>query len=289
MSEFSSTWLALREPVDAEARSADLLGALAARRMPTRPLPVVDLGAGTGANLRGSAPLIGGAQDWLLVDSDHSLLEAVPARMRQWAVDSGARFAVDGGDIEVTARTYSCRIRRTALDLATDLDRLPFTEGCLVTGSALLDLVSESWLQRMARFARAANAWLAFALIYDGRMALDPAAGDDEWVRCLFNEHQRTDKGFGPALGPAASAKAIEILGAEGYEIAAAASDWVIDAVRRPLQSALLDGWLGAACERAPRDVERLRRWHDGHLGHVDALAARFTIGHRDIVGWVGD
>ena len=35
----------------------------------------------------------------------------------------------------------------------------------------------------------------------DGRLAFEPAAPEDEEVRARFVAHQRTDKGFGPALG----------------------------------------------------------------------------------------
>ena len=47
--EFSSTWLTLREPADAAARAAALVGKLAL----TPPLVIRDLGCGTGSLGRG--------------------------------------------------------------------------------------------------------------------------------------------------------------------------------------------------------------------------------------------
>src|SRR5512145_1693947 len=44
---------------------------------------VVDLGAGTGANLRYLAPRLGSPQDWLAVDSDPVLLGELARRARR--------------------------------------------------------------------------------------------------------------------------------------------------------------------------------------------------------------
>ena len=70
MSAFSPEWLALREGADARARDASLAGTLLATRPPGQPLRVVDLGSGSGANLRYLAPRLGHGQHWLLIDYD---------------------------------------------------------------------------------------------------------------------------------------------------------------------------------------------------------------------------
>ena len=46
---------------------------------------------------------------------------------------------------------------------------------------------------------------LLAVLTYDGRMTLTPPDPFDAHVRRLVNRHQRTDKGFGAALGPLAT------------------------------------------------------------------------------------
>ena len=77
VSRFDERWLALREPCDHAARS----GALAARFVEAvGPSPrLVDLGAGTGSNLRYLAPRLPTAQRWLLVDHDPALLRQARA------------------------------------------------------------------------------------------------------------------------------------------------------------------------------------------------------------------
>ena len=74
MSHFSPDWLTLREPVDIKSRSACLIGHLREQLAQKKRLRILDLGAGTGANLRYLAPRLGGEQHWRLIDNDITLL-----------------------------------------------------------------------------------------------------------------------------------------------------------------------------------------------------------------------
>src|SRR5947209_11926119 len=69
-----STWLALRAPADSAARSAALTQAIVAALPPDRPVRILDLGSGTGSNVRYLSPRLPGPQHWLLVDRDPELL-----------------------------------------------------------------------------------------------------------------------------------------------------------------------------------------------------------------------
>src|SRR3989442_11585584 len=82
MHETLSDWLALREPADVAARSAALTRAVVAKLPRDRPLRAVDLGTGTGSNVRYLARhLPSDEQQWLLVDHDSSLLAEAAARL----------------------------------------------------------------------------------------------------------------------------------------------------------------------------------------------------------------
>ena len=177
VSRFAEAWLALREPADHAARSRTLAARFAATQGPG-PL-VVDLGAGSGSNLRYLAPLLAPGQRWLLVDHDPVLLAAA-------AVSAGATGAA------------ACR----ALDLARGLPAVPGMTG--VAAAALLDLTSAAWLDELARWC--GDRPVLMALSVDGRLAWQPADRRRRAIRQHFFAHQRADKGFGPALGPAAAA-----------------------------------------------------------------------------------
>ncbi|HEY7671320.1 MAG TPA: class I SAM-dependent methyltransferase [Gammaproteobacteria bacterium] len=279
MQAFSAAWLALREPADARARSAALVEVIRGSGA------IVDLGAGTGANLRYLAPRLGGNQEWLLVDSDGGLLSGARAQLREWAATLDARVETDTNRILITAASFSAAVRTQELDIARNLAALPLSRGCLVTASALLDLVSPHWLEALADACRAANAEVLFALTYDGRMTLEPAEPDDEIARALFNRHQRKDKGFGPALGPEAAAAAKPAFAKRGYVVETAASDWRLGHDEQRLQGELIDGWLDAALEIDPDSRHALEPWHARHRRRIDAGQCRMSVGHADVAG----
>ena len=271
MSGFSAHWLALREAPDSAARSevlcARLVNDLAAQRPADAPLSVIDLGAGTGANFRYAAQRLGGAQDWLLVDQDAALLAAAEEQLAQRGAPPG------------------CRMRPLQLDLATALGRLPLPVAGLLTASALLDLVSEEWLVELIGRAVAARVTVWFALTYEGRIDCQPAEPEDAQVRELFNRHQRTDKGFGPALGPEAAPVAARMLTQHGYHIERAPSDWCLGAEHPALQRTLVEGWCNAACEMAPQHAAALRQWLGRRLAHIEAGRSQLQVGHVDMIG----
>ena len=84
MTGFSADWLALREPADRRARNSGLLAALVARLAGRREVAVIDLGCGTGSNLRACAPQLPARQEWRLVDLDPALLAAARERLDGW-------------------------------------------------------------------------------------------------------------------------------------------------------------------------------------------------------------
>jgi hypothetical protein len=281
LTAFSPEWLRQREPLDAASRDATLVAWLP----PTSGTRhVVDLGAGTGANLRALAPRLGGAQEWLLVDDDAGLLEAAGAACSDWAETIGATLARDAADLLISGAGFRCRVRRRKLDLAAELSSLRLPEHCLVTCSALLDLVSAPWLATLTASCRSARAAALFALTYDGRATLAPEEPQDFRILELVNAHQKTDKGFGAALGPAAAGHCARLLSELGYEVLSRPSDWRISSAQRVLQTQLLDGWLEAALETAPpSEHDSLEHWRDRRREHVERGRSEMVVGHLDL------
>jgi hypothetical protein len=239
---------------------------------------VIDLGCGTGANLRWLAPRLGGAQQWLVVDRDAALL-------RRWGAQPGWRRR-PGGVLQREESGGAVQVLRRQADLNTDLERLPWQAAHLVTASALLDLAGAAWLHRLSLLATASRTALLFALNVDGRHAWQPADRDDAWVARRFAEHQGRDKGLGPALGARAAHTLAQRLRAQGWRVQLARSDWVIEpssprstAMRR----AMAEGMARAASEQSPADAARVQGWGERRLaasahgslrvGHVDLLA----------------
>lgn len=113
MNGFAADWLALREPVDAAARDPDLARRFAA--ILPRPARLADLGAGTGANARVLAPLIGGDQAWLLVEPDPVLRAAQREALLAWAWRGGHTAQERDAAIIVMANGSTWRFASLAL------------------------------------------------------------------------------------------------------------------------------------------------------------------------------
>jgi len=285
MTAFSEQWLQLREPLDAASRAATLIDTLAGL-LPARPLRAIDLATGTGTNLRYLAPRLGGLQDWCLIDHDAALLAALPARLASWAKQADAVID-DGADaLSIAATGFDCRVRIVNADLTASIDTLEIPDGALLSASALLDLVSDAWLEALAARCRRANAVALFALTYDGTMQFQPPEPEDALIATLVNHHQRTDKGFGPALGPTAAARAAEIFGTLGFSVETARSDWHIGHAERAIQQTLLDDWAGAATAFAPETLATVESWANRRRRHIADRSSSMVVGHVDLVAW---
>ena len=260
MSGFKAEWLALREPHDARARNAAVRDAALARIADLDPVAIVDLACGTGSTLRALAPLVPARQTWRIVDNDLSLL----AR----AADS--------------ARPERAQINAVPVDLVHDLEAALDGAVDLVATTALLDLVSQHWLDRLVVECAARRLPLYAALTYDGRIAFEPADRTDAAIIAAVNAHQRSDKGFGPALGPAAATAALARLSAIGYAVTHDSADWVIGPADREMQNELLAGWAAAAREIEAPMLDETIAWLTRRRDLVAAGSSSIRVGHID-------
>jgi SAM-dependent methyltransferase len=274
MSGFSPEWLALREPADERARDPGLLGALATHLAARDSIEVVDLGCGTGANIRAIAPALGATQRWTLVDYDAALLKAARAALLAWA-DDGSEA---GPSIALNKAGRIITVHFRQADLMQDLETVIGGGPDLVTASALFDLCSADFIGRVARAVAGESAAFYTVLTYDGEQSWSPTHPSDADMVAAFNEHQQIDKGFGSAAGPAAPAALALAFRQGGYQVIEAPSPWRIGADEQPLLDELAGGFAGAVAEigRVPPDV--VAGWravrHDGCVvGHMDTLA----------------
>jgi hypothetical protein len=224
-------------------------------------MAVTDLGCGAGATMRVVAPRLAASQNWCLVDNDQALL---------------AKALEEPGD-DVPAGT---RIAAVAADLAGAIE--PVIHDCdLVTTSALLDLVSAAWLDRLVlSLARLSRPFYA-ALSYDGTVVLSPQNRLDTEVIAAVNRHQRTDKGFGAALGPDAARTAPERFRAAGFAVIEGRSDWQFGPGDRAIQREMLSGWATAAQETGV-DPGVIGSWLSRRQDHIDAGRSQMRVGHMD-------
>ena len=187
---FSADWLALRELADHRSRNVKLSHALAKYFEGWRPVTVIDMGCGTGSNLRATAPLLGPEQIWTLVDYDPLLLDAARERLQAWADGAAEK---DGALVLFKgAKRITVSFRRA--DLSKELDDVLAPGANLVTASALFDLVSEDFLAKLITAVTARKAAFYTVLTYDGDQRWTPEHEIDAAMLQAFHAHQGTDK-----------------------------------------------------------------------------------------------
>jgi len=268
---FTADWLSLREPVDHAARSRALAKILDQHFNPRDQICVTDLGAGQGSNLRWLAPQLNPDQSWVLIDHDSELLARATTQTQK--------------DPPAPKLTVEAR----ELDLATaDLEAL--TRCDLVTGSALLDLVSAAWLKSLVEACDTNRCAAFFALSVNGIWQMMDADGatistdDDRFVQTAFNQHQLRDKGLGAALGPAAGPALAQAFAARSFRVDCRSSNWQLPAGHpwtQNLGPTLLAGWHQAAVEQTG-EIDRIDGWLARRREELLAGCLGIEVGHLD-------
>jgi hypothetical protein len=276
VSGFSAAWLALRESADHRSRNRALLATLAKACAGNHEIAVVDLGCGTGSNLRACAPHLPPRQRWRLVDHDPALLTAASGQLSAWA-DTCA--SADGG-LRLTRGNRSISVSFVCADLAADVGAVLGAQPDLVTAAALFDLASAEWIEHVAdAVVRRRTAFYA-ALTYNGAESWTPCHPADAAVRNAFHAHLCRDKGFGPSAGLQANDLLARAFTRSGYKVHAAVSPWRLGPADCALIHELAKGIAGAVRQTGQVTEEEIAAWLDARLngsicmvGHTDVLA----------------
>ncbi len=260
MSGFDKGWLALREPVDHVARDDELLGYLAAFLGACDAPLICDIGCGMGSTWRALEGRVPRQVSWLFFDNDPLLLEEARRRMTGKA---NAAFC------------------QTDLN---DLNTLPFANTSVFTASALFDLCSDAFCRDFVQRLVAHRGGLYAALNYDGVVSWSISHPLDAHMVSSFNKHQRTDKGFGQALGPDAAARLEGLFQGQNYRVGTRASPWRMDMTMADLQCAFLEGFRQPLLEMADLPQEEIEGWLAFRLRSIGDQGSLCEVGHVDLL-----
>jgi len=274
MSGFDAGWLSLREPADMRARNADIADALQGHFGARESISVVDIGCGTGSNLRGLAELLPPRQTWRLVDYDDELLIAAGDALGEWADEAKKK----GEHLELRKGSSTMRVELYKADLANRLEDGVGEAGDLITAAAFFDLASADFIRSFAKAVAARRAVFCTVLTYNGQSAWTPRHPLDQAVTALFHKHQMSDKGFGPAAGPTAPAHLADQFRMNGYGVHEGDSPWRLSADDAALIGELHAGYVQMLRETAQMDEAEIKKWAahtktGAVIGHTDTLA----------------
>lgn len=253
MSDFSPEWLALREPADTDARAEELLTTLRTS-LTSRDLVVRDLGSGTGSMARWLSARLPGSQKWILTDLDPKLLDVAAASVPDAVPDLRDLTTITRHDLVGTS---------------------------LVTGSALLDILTSAEVSALAEACVGAGCPALFALSVVGQVELTPADPLDEKLAAAFNAHQRRTVAGRKLLGPSAVPTMATAFLRLGATVHRRPSLWRLRQNQSRLTAEWLRGWVGAACEQDPELKQAAGEYLDRRLADDDL---HVIVHHEDLL-----
>ncbi|HQS61558.1 MAG TPA: class I SAM-dependent methyltransferase, partial [Polynucleobacter sp.] len=285
MTSFSTDWLSLREAADHRSRNPFLQNQVLQYleeigSLKNDPIDIIDLGSGTGSNLRALAPLIQHSQTWTLVDYDPLLLIAAREKLCTWAdryIDGDNHHYMDDVMRPVTLVKNHLEINVTFLqkDLSSDLSLILSKSADLITAAAFFDLVASDWIEQ---FCKALQAPLYTVLTYNGVEKWFPTDPSDAEILKAFHSHQARDKGFGPAAGPLALNKLKHLLKQRGFQVDTGSSPWMLGQSDSSLIARLALGTAKAAAETKLVPIATTEQW-----SVLRSQSQRCEIGHDDL------
>lgn len=284
--EFEPDWLDLREPFDAAARNPELAEALM-RHLDEKARPrFLDLGAGTGSLTRWLGHFLERPHSWVLADADAELLSRAFDTMMDAAEAMGWKATWPQKKALLVHSPHGAwRIEGILANLAEGLNRLPWEGVDAVTCSALCDLVSERWLERLAAILARRKLPFYATLNVSGRERFSPPLPGDALVARGFLRDQRRDKGFaGLALGPDAPAAIARVFAAQGYEVLRAPSPWIVPRQARDMAHELAMGHAEAALRHERREAARIREWAEIRGEQADEGQLAVRVEHQDVL-----
>ena len=261
MTAFKRDWLAMREPYDHAARNPHLVARFEEWLSAFPDTEIMDLGCGTGSNLRYLTERMERSRHWHLVDYDGVLLDA----LRQ-------------------AETFDSECHTIVHKDLSDLSGLPFSRVRAVVASALMDLVSTAWFTTLAGQCRRAGAALFVSLDYDGIMRWQPQLPDDLWINGQFNVHQERDKGLGLAMGPTAKPIMCNVLEDLDYRVTTAATPWHLGPADAAIQIRLVNDIARACLDVHPEAHARIYGWAQSRRALITEKRSRLQVGHHDLL-----
>jgi len=286
MSGFSAQWLGLREPVDHRSRNqvlqVQVINYLAqVKTVYPGSVYVTDLGSGTGSNLRALAPHLNSIQYWTLVDYDQTLLQVARSTLLAWAdseIESAETSSTTIKNLSIRKLNKTIIVKFKCVDLLNDYQAVLNEPTDLITAAAFFDLVAKPWL---TKFCASLSKPLYTVLTYDGNEKWSPPEIVDSDILKAFHQHQRTDKGFGSALGPTASECLQSLLRDQHFTTICAPSPWILNHQDSALIKQLSIGTAEAVREMATLAETVVNQWEQSRMH-----ASRCEIGHIDIFSY---
>ncbi len=283
--KFSKSWINMRMGYDHDARS-DILLKYLRKNENNSDLELIDLCCGSGSFLIWSIKNNLLFKKSILVDYDIKLLKSIKSNLRRY-----------------TPNNYTIKSNSNNMNLVLEKDKSFISStfikksNCnkfhyktkkfhIISYSAVLDLMSKSSIIEALNRANNMNV-IYFSLCFNGIVKWTPTNTFDKYILSFFNNHQRSDKGFGHALGSQSIEFVRKRATKQNMKIITKNSPWIIFNNSQKDKNFMIRYLLDVKkalfhMEGVDRDI--LRKWYKDKKYDVENKAIKLYIGHQDLL-----
>ena len=283
--KFSKSWINMRVDYDNISRSTVLVDHIN-KLSQEDDIDLIDLYCGSGNFLIWSLHKNILFNNCILVDHDIKLLKSIKSNLRthlrpMYSIQSNTN------NLDLLIKRNSETLSSVSIK-KNDCDGYRYSSGKfhVISYSAALDIMSKPSISSALKRIKKNNI-LYFSLCFNGQVRWTPTNTFDKYILTFFNNHQRSDKGFGKALG----SKSIEFLKQKADKLNLSVtikdSPWIIKNISNKdkvfMKRYLLD-IKKSLFHMEGIDKNILRKWYQDKKFEIDNIKIQLYVGHNDIL-----
>ena len=282
--KFSKSWINMRVEYDNYSRSNILSNYLNKNNL-VSDMELIDMCCGSGNFLIWLIKKDLSFNEYTLIDNDINLLKSIRSNLkRNCSKNIKIKSNTNNMNLILSRDNLNSRVSIKR----SDCDKFSYKtkKFHVISYSAVLDLMSKSSIIKALKKVNNLNI-IYFSLCFDGTVKWTPTNTFDKYILSFFNHHQRTDKGFGTALGSKSIDFVKRCANKQDMQITIKNSPWIIDNKSykdKTFMNRYLLDIKKALFHMEGIDRDILRTWYKDKKNDIDNKSIKLYVGHQDIL-----